>query len=104
MERNNSEKLGLGMKPSENTGHSNDREKALKLWESIILFFALTMSAAIAGPVDTITDFRPSPVNSTYGTVRQVQFFTNVIDLKANTLVQSPEGAVKYFRFAEPVW
>jgi hypothetical protein len=33
-----------------------------------------------------------------------VQFSTNLIDLKADSLVQAPEGAVKLFRFAEPVW
>jgi hypothetical protein len=33
-----------------------------------------------------------------------VQFSTNLIDLKAESLVQAPEGAVKHFRFGERVW
>jgi hypothetical protein len=105
MERNNNKRLKLAMKLSGNVaGGSKDRVIGSILWESIILFFGLTLSAGTATPIDSIGDFHPSPVTSTYGTVRQVQFSTDQIDLKADTLVQSPEGAVKHFRFAEPVW
>jgi hypothetical protein len=70
----------------------------------VISLFGSALSAGMATAVNRLTDFQPSPVSSAYGKVSQVQFSTHLIDLKADTLVQSPEGSVTHFRFGEPVW
>jgi len=68
------------------------------------LLFALRLSVIQAFSIEPLTDFQPAATSSAHGKVSQVQFSTSLIDLKPDTLVQSPEGAVRHFRFGERVW
>jgi len=69
-----------------------------------LLLFALRLSVIQAFSIEPLTDFQPAATSSAHGKVSQVQFSTSLIDLKPDTLVQSPEGAVRHFRFGERVW
>lgn len=68
------------------------------------LLFLLTVSSAGVISAESVSEFQPSGRTSAHGKVSQVKFSTNLIDLKADSLVQAPEGAVKHFRFGERVW
>ena len=63
---------------------------------------AASVSGALA--IELLTEFQPSDRESSYGTVSQVQFSSGLVDLQADTLVQSPKGTRKVLRFNEPVW
>ena len=70
-----------------------------------VIPLALT-AACVSGAFATelLTEFQPSDRESSYGTVSQVQFSSGLVDLQADTLVQSPKGTRKVLRFNEPVW
>jgi hypothetical protein len=101
MERNES-KMAIGRRQS---GIATDNRRLVSgLKKLAFSLFLLTVSSAAASSVESLTEFEPSVRTSTHGQVSQVQFSTNLIDLKAESLVQAPEGAVKHFRFGERVW
>ena len=53
---------------------------------------------------DILTDFRPSPVQSPHGPVRQVEFSTRLVELESGSLAHHLSEAMKDLRFAEKVW
>jgi hypothetical protein len=78
-----------------------------RLCRGALWLFILSLGssgASRAASDDPLTSFEPSGRSSAYGKVSQIRFSTDLIDLKPDTLVQSPEGAVKHFRFGERVW
>ncbi|MGH9428263.1 MAG: hypothetical protein ACRD2L_18420, partial [Terriglobia bacterium] len=93
--------MTIGLKPSE---IRDNRRLVSGLKTLAFSLFILAVSSARASSVDSLTEFEPSGQTSAHGKVSQVQFATNLIDLKADSLVQAPEGAVKHFRFGERVW
>jgi hypothetical protein len=99
MEKNES-KMTIGRRQSGIARESRRPVSGLKAFS----LFLLTVSSAAASSVESLTEFEPAVRTSTHGKVSQVQFSTNLIDLKAESLVQAPEGAVKRFRFGERVW
>jgi hypothetical protein len=85
-------------------GKKQMRPKLARFAYLVVFLFGSGLGTPTHAAVDTLTDFKPSPLTSAYGVVSQVHFSSDLIDLKAGALVQSPEGTVKYFRFREPVW
>src|SRR5262245_34629603 len=77
---------------------------ALAWFACTFFLFVSGLGSFAPAAVDILADFQPSPLTSSYGVVSQVDFSSDLIGLKAETLVQSPEGAARRFRFREPVW
>jgi len=97
-------KTGLDMKERLGILRRQKERILAVLLKTLVVLLSLNLSGAVAANVEVLTDFQPSPVTSSYGMVTQVKFATDLIDLKAETLVQSPEGTIRLFRFGEPVW
>jgi hypothetical protein len=53
---------------------------------------------------EILTDFRPSPVQTPYGTASQVEFSTRLVELESGALAHHLAEAMKDFRFGEKVW
>jgi hypothetical protein len=53
---------------------------------------------------ELLTSFRPSAVHSDFGTVSEVEFSTNPLEVEAGALAHHLPRAMSQFRFAEPVW
>ena len=48
--------------------------------------------------------FQPAGLESPHGDVKRVRFSTGLVELTSHTLVHSPPGSMRDFRFSEPVW
>src|SRR4051794_33739758 len=64
----------------------------------------LALCALAAERDELLSNFRVSQVASEHGTVNEVEFSTGLVVLDPGTLAHHQAGAVKYVRFAEPVW
>jgi hypothetical protein len=62
------------------------------------------VSAGAVWPAEVLTDFRPSAVETAYGTASEVDFSTEAAEVEAGSLAQHLSRAMKDFRFGEPVW
>lgn len=58
----------------------------------------------LVNAADLLKDFRPSSLQSSYGTVSNVEFSTELVELDAGVLAFHPDHAMRDFRFSEPVW
>src|SRR5688572_29702826 len=101
MEKNES-RTRFGLKQTDIARKSQPLASGLK--KLTFLLFLLVVSSARASSVESLSEFEPSVRTSSHGKVSQVQFSTNLIDLKSESLVQAPEGAGKHFRLGERVW
>jgi hypothetical protein len=69
-----------------------------------ILALLVLLCGTTARAAELLTDFRPSAIQSEYGSVRQVEFSTGAVVLEPGVLVHHMPQAMKDVRFAEPVW
>lgn len=53
---------------------------------------------------EILSDFRPSPVQTPYGTASRVEFSTGLAELEGGMLAHHMAGAMKDLRFGEKVW
>ena len=79
-------------------------------WRNIAMNGTLLLSCwmaascyAAAGP-ETLSDFRSAGFASPYGAVSRIRFQSEPVELDAGSLAHHPHGAMKLWRFAEPVW
>src|SRR5260370_19652241 len=64
----------------------------------------LGLAPHLISAADLLSDFRPSTLQSRYGTVSHVEFSTELIELDAGVLAFHPDHAMRDFRFDEQVW
>ena len=76
--------------------------RGLAAWTLPLLCLAISYESVTAA--EMLKDFQPSSCRSAYGTVSQVQFASGLTELPSKVLMYHPEGALRLFRFAEPVW
>ncbi len=71
---------------------------------TVVRLAALLGVAGLAYPADVLTNFRPSPIRSAYGTTSEVEFSTGFVLLESGVLAYHLPQAMRDFQFAEPVW
>ncbi len=64
----------------------------------------LGLASLGAAGAELLTEFRPSAIRSQYGTVSEIEFATQLIELESGVLAHHLPQAMKDFRLAEPVW
>lgn len=70
-----------------------------------LLFCLLALGAPADSPAaGLLDDFQPSTRLSPHGKVSKIEFSTGLVELDPRVLVHSPAGAMRDFRFPEPVW
>ena len=68
------------------------------------VLLSIGLACSIARGADVLADFQPAGLESPHGDVKRVRFSTGLVELTSHTLVHSPPGSMRDFRFSEPVW
>lgn len=67
-------------------------------------FWLLLVVPVLGAAADTLSDFRPSSIQSPHGRVSQVEFSSGLVVVEAGALAHHSHDGMKQLRFAEPVW